>query len=86
MKYMRLRFASLLFIGPLFSENTYSIASALGNADDLNEDISANNSYFPMSVDMGNMNELDVAIKYGQSTIIPAFTTEYGTIKKKSDD
>lgn len=88
MKYMRLRIASLLFIGPLFSESTYSLASALGNAnpDDLNEDISSNDSNFRTIVDMGNISELDVTIKPGQRTIIPAFTTEYGIIKQKFDD
>lgn len=83
MKYMRLRFASLLFIGPLFSENTYSLTSALGDANDLNEDIKAN---YRTLADIEHISVLDAALKHEQSTKIPAFTTEYGTIKQQSDD
>lgn len=86
MKYMRLRFASLLFIGPLFSESTYSLASAVGYADDQNENVSTNESNFRTFIDRWNLSELDIVVKQGQPAIIPAFTTEYGTIKQKNDD
>ncbi|MEO4055011.1 hypothetical protein [Solibacillus sp. CAU 1738] len=77
MKYKRLKFASLLFIGPLFLSSTYILASVLGDIDNIN---------MIDEVDNDRASEQNALTKQIQPAIIPAFTTQKGTVKQNIDE